>query len=78
MKTPGNGEYGVSIGHLLLPGEASSGGTEVHSVESLAKRSHVIPQITQAVAKTMCSTPQTKSRAPLPRITLHHPLNIEK
>lgn len=30
-----NGGYGVSTGHLLLPGETSNGGTELHSVELL-------------------------------------------
>lgn len=37
MRIPRNGENEVTTGHLLFPGEASSGRTRLHSIKLLAK-----------------------------------------
>lgn len=53
--------------HLLSTNEASSNKTGLHLIELLAEGVPLGPQTTQAVAKSMDCSPQTDSKAPLPK-----------
>lgn len=57
MRTSSNGEYKASTGHLLQPGEASSGGTGLHSIELLANGNS---RTAQPVLKTKFCSLQTE------------------
>lgn len=69
MRTPINGGYGISSGHILQPGKATIGGTGLHSLYLLAKGFHGNLQTIQAVAKTKDCPLQADSEAPLPKTT---------
>lgn len=58
--------YRVSVGHLLQPGEASRGGTGLHSIELLPDGNS---QTTQAVLKTKVCSLQTEHINTLLRTT---------
>ena len=53
----------VTTGYHILQNEASSTANELHFIKFLAKGWHGNPQIIQAIAKAIGSSPQTDNKA---------------
>lgn len=79
MRTPRNGEYRASTGHLLQLGKASNGETRFHLIELLAKKAlWKSPQTTQPVANTKDCSPKMYRGPYFWGQHPHNSLNMEK
>lgn len=72
MRTPRNGEYRVSTGHLLESGESCSSRIRLYSIEFLVRVSHGNLQTIYVACKIKGCSLKTDSQPPLPIITPMH------